>query len=280
MSLSDLQNRADRFWNQYSDISGQPSGVQQHCICGATENGSLPTSTSAAQNIAIAADAGANAGAASLTYAYSFGYGISDAQYQAAWENAGLAGTATQTWTNGIAMGSAGSAYGAVALVVAAPVSAGGVVGITEIGVVPISAIPSVATSELMVVGMTGTAFPAAYLNSPPTMVTVSRWGSDLQAGNWVMRGPVSMRNYLCSGKWQPVGQPFAPYSSGQSYTVPSYTVRPPHWVGDGTPGFDGPWKWHFGQGIYDPSLRPGVPYLPIGPGGIGSTGVILDQRR
>ncbi len=80
--------------------------------------------------------------------------------------------------------------------------------------------------------------------------VTVSRWGREgLQSGDWVMKGEATRWNYIRSFKWQPgMGNQFAPFKSGASYTVPASSVRwPSGW------GIDGWWKGVFGQRIYKP---------------------------
>lgn len=81
---------------------------------------------------------------------------------------------------------------------------------------------------------------------------TVSRWGRPgLESGDWVMKGPVSIRNYVFSGKWQPgLTNRFAWPSSGEPFVVPGNTLR---WPG----GFLGPMKGAIGQRIY---IGPGLP--------------------
>jgi RHS repeat-associated protein len=79
----------------------------------------------------------------------------------------------------------------------------------------------------------------------------VSRWGRQgLQSGDWVMNGEASRWNYTFSGKYQPQSWPGgnipASYSSGQNFTVPSYSLQNPS-------GFFGPAKGLIGQRIYRP---------------------------
>jgi len=77
--------------------------------------------------------------------------------------------------------------------------------------------------------------------------VAVSRWGRPgLQAGDWVMKGPVSPQNYIGSGKWFPnPGNEVAGYSTGETFTVPSSSL-------DWPSGWDWP-KGLLGQRIYFP---------------------------
>jgi len=82
-------------------------------------------------------------------------------------------------------------------------------------------------------------------------LVTVSRWGgSGLKPGNWVMKGSASRSNYILSGKYQPASWPGnnvpAPFSSGQTFTVPTSSLQTP-------PGFLGSVKGAVGQRIYQP---------------------------
>jgi hypothetical protein len=60
----------------------------------------------------------------------------------------------------------------------------------------------------------------------------VSRWGrAGLEAGDWVMSGTANKWNYFWSGKWQRgFGNEFAPFSSGQTFSVPRSTVQNPGW--------------------------------------------------
>ncbi len=82
----------------------------------------------------------------------------------------------------------------------------------------------------------------------------VSRWGSPLQPGGYVMNGPVSPLNYALSGKYQPSWFPNfgqvpnipAPYSSGITYNVPPASLSFPS-------GVLGPIKGVLGQRIYNP---------------------------
>ena len=76
-------------------------------------------------------------------------------------------------------------------------------------------------------------------------LITVSRWGRPgLQPGDWVMKGPSNFSNYTFSSKWQPrFGNQFAPFSTGQEFTVLSTSVQwPTGWES---------WKVIFGQRIY-----------------------------
>lgn len=59
---------------------------------------------------------------------------------------------------------------------------------------------------------------------------TVSRWGRPgLQPGDFVINGRTNGWNYLASGKWQPgLKNQYAPRASGQEYTIPRSSVRPP----------------------------------------------------
>jgi len=89
-----------------------------------------------------------------------------------------------------------------------------------------------------------------------PKLCPVSRWGSPVKPGedNWVMNGPVSLPNYVLSGKMQPswfptFGQPPnipAPYSSGVTINVPPASLSWPS-------GPLGPLKGALGQRIYRP---------------------------
>ncbi|HRR33969.1 MAG TPA: hypothetical protein P5026_07725, partial [Kiritimatiellia bacterium] len=65
---------------------------------------------------------------------------------------------------------------------------------------------------------------PASFADD---FVTVSRWGREgLQPGDFVMKGDA---NYIKSGKWQPgFGNEYAPFSSGQTYTVPASALSAP----------------------------------------------------
>ena len=79
----------------------------------------------------------------------------------------------------------------------------------------------------------------------------VSRWGRPgLQSDDWVMNGETSPWNYIFSGKYQPESWPGgnipAPYSSGQNFNVPSYSLQKPG-------GFFGPAKGLLGQRNYKP---------------------------
>ncbi|HZR27576.1 MAG TPA: hypothetical protein VFA71_02250, partial [Terriglobales bacterium] len=67
-------------------------------------------------------------------------------------------------------------------------------------------------------------------ITNPGGTVTVSRWGRPgLEAGDWVMKGEANYWNYLKSGKWDPgPWNEFAPYNSGQEFTVPSDTLEWP----------------------------------------------------
>ncbi len=63
--------------------------------------------------------------------------------------------------------------------------------------------------------------------------VQVTRWGREgLEAGDWVMKGGKNPWNYLMSGKlqpsWMPGGNISAPYSSAQTFSVPSWTLSAP----------------------------------------------------
>ncbi len=81
-------------------------------------------------------------------------------------------------------------------------------------------------------------------------LATVSRWGSEgLNPGDWVMKGPANLKNWIMSGKCQPgLGNEFAPLASGQEFQVPASSLRwPSGW------GIDGRWKGLFGQRIYRP---------------------------
>jgi len=66
--------------------------------------------------------------------------------------------------------------------------------------------------------------------------VTVTRWPGNqgLQPGNWVMRGGKNYWNYLMSGKYQPVFNEFASYSSGVEYpgVQQIYLNWPKGWIG------------------------------------------------
>lgn len=92
---------------------------------------------------------------------------------------------------------------------------------------------------------------PSIELGQVP--VTVSRWGNPgLEAGSWVMKGEASRLNYLFYGKLQPgFGNQFAPYSGGQSFLVPSESLRPPAEL-----LLTDPIKWLLGQRIYAPPPR------------------------
>jgi len=90
----------------------------------------------------------------------------------------------------------------------------------------------------------------AATESTPPALIQVSRWGRPgLQPGDWVMKGGTTRWNYGWSGKWQPgFGNQYAPYSSGQTFSVPPSTVQwPTGW------GPDGWLKGLFGQRLYRP---------------------------
>ena len=81
-------------------------------------------------------------------------------------------------------------------------------------------------------------------------LATVSRWGRPgLQSGDRVMNGPANFWNYTFSFQYQPgLGNEFAPFGSGQEFTVPSSSVQwPTGW------GWDGAWKGLFGQRRYFP---------------------------
>jgi hypothetical protein len=86
-----------------------------------------------------------------------------------------------------------------------------------------------------------------------PSKVPVSRWGSPLKPGEFVMQGPKSPLNYLLSGKYQPSGFPTfgqppnvpASYMSGVTYNVPPSSLSWPS-------GRD-LWKGLLGQRIYNP---------------------------
>jgi len=83
---------------------------------------------------------------------------------------------------------------------------------------------------------------------------TVSKWGAPgLQPGSWVMKGGPSPWNYIMSGKWQPgMTNQFAPYNSGQQFSVPKSTLSWPT-------GVLGPAKGTLGQRIYGgPSISAG----------------------
>ncbi|NLW51662.1 MAG: hypothetical protein GXY85_12610 [Candidatus Brocadiaceae bacterium] len=80
----------------------------------------------------------------------------------------------------------------------------------------------------------------------------VSRWGRPgLQRGDWVMRGPKSVGNFLRSGKYQPTWFPGsnipAQYSAGETFLVGKGTVSWPTGV-DIIKGF-------LGQGRYMPCV-------------------------
>jgi RHS repeat-associated protein len=61
--------------------------------------------------------------------------------------------------------------------------------------------------------------------------ILVTRWGRPgLEAGDWVMKGKKNWWNYLWSGKWQPgLGNKFAHYSSGETFSVPASSLKPPN---------------------------------------------------
>lgn len=108
----------------------------------------------------------------------------------------------------------------------------------------------SMLAEQAMFVATLGQSFTA---NAVATSgyVTVSRWGrSGLEAGDWVMKGNVTWLNYIRSGKWDPgPWNQVAPYSTGQSFVVPSAHVAMP-----ATEGFSGALKgWLLGQRQYLP---------------------------
>jgi hypothetical protein len=78
--------------------------------------------------------------------------------------------------------------------------------------------------------------------------VLVSRWGSEIQPGSWVMRGEANWFNYALSGKWQPgMGNQFAPFSSGVSSWVPRSSLQVGREYGLGL------LKAPLGQSVYSP---------------------------
>jgi RHS repeat-associated protein len=66
---------------------------------------------------------------------------------------------------------------------------------------------------------------------NPAEMVRVTRWGRPgLRSGDWVMKGGKTWPNYVLSGKmqppWMPGGNIPAPFSSGQTYSLPRAAVQ------------------------------------------------------
>ncbi len=89
---------------------------------------------------------------------------------------------------------------------------------------------------------------------APESMVPVSRWGRPgLQAGDWLMKGPPTISNFLRSFKWDPnptnVRVPLKKAREvGEAYIVPpAHVTKPSGW------GLDGIWKSIFGQRKYTP---------------------------
>ncbi|HUV85411.1 MAG TPA: RHS repeat-associated core domain-containing protein [Methanosarcinales archaeon] len=94
--------------------------------------------------------------------------------------------------------------------------------------------------------GIKGTAAIQRALAGRKTVI-VARWGRQgLKSGDWVMRGGNNPWNYLMSGKYQPIANQFASYSSGASYTVPGSALQAPG-------GFFGSAKTAVGQFIFSP---------------------------
>ena len=91
-----------------------------------------------------------------------------------------------------------------------------------------VNAVVSVAaTLGTSAANMAATTPPASFADD---FVMVSRWGREgLQPGDFVMKGDANYANYIKSGKWQPgFGNEYAPFSSGQTYTVPTSALSAP----------------------------------------------------
>ncbi|MBI2390058.1 MAG: fibronectin type III domain-containing protein [Deltaproteobacteria bacterium] len=118
----------------------------------------------------------------------------------------------------------------------------------------------AVVIGETLVTSMTMRAMAAEAASSAPicgagagagtALTDVSRWGRPgLQPGDWGMMGRASPWNYFWSGKWQPgLGNQYASYRSGETFSVPKDAVRWPAGF-----GIDGWIKGVLGQRKYEP---------------------------
>ena len=174
--IDDLRDSADKFWNLFPDISDLDFSDQRWYIRGALANSSLRSSIRDYQRAFIALNQGLDAGGSSICYAYSrpiyyiTGYDLGATEYyEQAWETAGLHGTWVQKVSDISSGVSATAAYAAGGLQVAATAEAGGLLGITNAGVVPLQAVPATLYVEATVVSMTGTMAPAAYVYNMST---------------------------------------------------------------------------------------------------------------
>ena len=89
---------------------------------------------------------------------------------------------------------------------------------------------------------------PARFAGFGNSATVVTRWGRPgLRSGDWVMTGGKTWFNYLRSGKFQPgLGNQFAKFGSGRTFTVPAGSVQWPRGF-----GVDGWLKGLFGQRRY-----------------------------